>query len=238
MKKSQGQSEMAANGVNEQDTSAIEQRKPTKRLAKIRRVLKWGTLAGIVVYLIYAKFLGFGFEKPLLVLRLLYIALPLGIITLLSIYFYEKTIAKIALGLNILIFISFVLLMMHLMGMDYRHYLTIKNDSKNDFIIQKIIVNNDILFEGEYFIPDIKSKNNIFYSNSIRNWKRKEKNILHINIKYEGGDRDEVINLIDERDRGCGFVVLYKEDGYFSYTCRDIYRVLDGIEKYPWWVGM
>ena len=60
MKKLQIQTEAVTNGVNEQDTSATEQRKPTKRLTKIRRVVKWSAAAGIVIYLIYVKFLGFG----------------------------------------------------------------------------------------------------------------------------------------------------------------------------------
>ena len=51
MKKLQIQTEAVTNGVNEQDTSATEQRKPTKRLTKIRRVVKWSAAAGIVIYL-------------------------------------------------------------------------------------------------------------------------------------------------------------------------------------------
>ena len=65
MKKLQIQTEAVTNGVNEQDTSATEQRKPTKRLTKIRRVVKWSAAAGIVIYLIHVKFLGFEKMKAL-----------------------------------------------------------------------------------------------------------------------------------------------------------------------------
>lgn len=107
MTKPQVQTEVAVNGVNEQDTSAAAQRKPTKWLTKIRRVVQWGVVAGIVIYLIYAKLLGVG--KPL-GLPLLYIASPLGALVLLSVYFYEKKIAKITLGIIVSIFVLFTLL--------------------------------------------------------------------------------------------------------------------------------
>ena len=107
MTKPQVQAEVAVNGANEQDTSATAQRKPTKRLTKIRRVVKWSAAAGIVIYLIYVKFLGFG--KSVMFPLLLYIVSPLGVLALLSVYFYEKKIAKITLGIIISIFILLTL---------------------------------------------------------------------------------------------------------------------------------
>ena len=103
MKKLQIQTEAVTNGVNEQDTSATEQRKPTKRLTKIRRVVKWSAAAGIVIYLIHVKFLGFG--EMLWCPPLRYIELTLGMLAILSLYFYEKKIAKITLWVIISIFI-------------------------------------------------------------------------------------------------------------------------------------
>ena len=82
MKKLQIQTEAVTNGVNEQDTSATEQRKPTKRLTKIRRVVKWSAAAGIVIYLIHVKFLGFG--EILWCPPLRYIELTLGMLAILS----------------------------------------------------------------------------------------------------------------------------------------------------------
>ena len=103
MKKLQIQTEAVTNGVNEQDTSATEQRKPTKRLTKIRRVVKWSAAAGIVIYLIYVKLLGVA--KTLWCSPLWYIELTLGMLAILSLYFYEKKIAKITLWIIISIFI-------------------------------------------------------------------------------------------------------------------------------------
>ena len=103
MKKLQIQTEAVTNGVNEQDTSATEQRKPTKRLTKIRRVVKWSAAAGIVIYLIHVKFLGFG--EMLWCPPLRYIELTLCILAILSLYFYEKKIAKVTLWVIISIFI-------------------------------------------------------------------------------------------------------------------------------------
>ena len=107
MKKLQIQTEAVTNGVNEQDTSATEQRKPTKRLTKIRRVVKWSAAAGIVIYLIYVKLLGVA--NMLWCSPLWYIELTLGMLAILSLYFYEKKIAKITLWIIILIFILFTL---------------------------------------------------------------------------------------------------------------------------------
>ncbi len=107
MKKLQIQTEAVTNGVNEQNTSTIGQKKPTKRLTKIRRVVKWSAAAEIVIYLIYVKLLGVA--KTLWCSPLWYIELTLGMLVILSLYFYEKKIAKITLWVIISIFILFTL---------------------------------------------------------------------------------------------------------------------------------